>query len=71
MKDDTNGWSKSELYVKDKLEAHDDRLHGIDKQLVSIRETLAAMKVRIAGFVAIAVILATATAAGLSRWIAG
>jgi len=66
---DNNGWSKAEMHVIGKLEEHDRNFKTVWNKLDGIRDAIAEMKVKLGLMIAIAMILATAIATGLARYL--
>ena len=46
MAEDTNGWSRSELFVREKLDEHSNKLDHIDDRLRTMAEDIIALKVK-------------------------
>lgn len=66
---DNNGWSKAEMHVIGKLEEHDDNFKTIWRKLDGIRNAIAEVKVKLGLMVAIAMILSTALATAVARYL--
>lgn len=43
---DGNGWSRSELYVREKLDEHTSKLDHIEQKLVEMSNDIVALKVK-------------------------
>ena len=43
---DSNGWSKYEKLVMDKLDEHDDRFGNVEEMLTQVRVDIATLKVK-------------------------
>jgi len=62
-----NGWQEYKREVVGKLDDHGARLKNIESDLTRIRESISAINVKVAGFVVVATVLASAVATAVAR----
>lgn len=66
---ETNGWNEHKKLVEDKLADHDRQLTQIWKGVTDLRIQVGKIEVKLAGVLAVAMIISTAVATAVAKWL--
>lgn len=66
---ETNGWNEHKKLVEDKLDDHSKQLAEIWSAVNALRVQVGKIEVKLAGVLAIAMIVSTAVATAVAKWL--